>query len=75
MKIIQKRQKPIYSSNLTHLEISNYHPLSDKKFNDIAYKFLNIVHLNLKFSIGFSDKTLKRIAESYPNLKYLNLGV
>ena len=30
MKIVRKRQKPVYSSNLTHLEISNYHPLSDK---------------------------------------------
>src|SRR5205809_2318431 len=36
MKIVRKRQKPVYSSNLTHLEISNYHPLSDKKFNGIA---------------------------------------
>ena len=32
MKILSRRQKPVYSSNLTHLEISNYHLLSDKKF-------------------------------------------
>ena len=31
MKIVCKRQKPVYSSNLTHLKISYYHPLSDKK--------------------------------------------
>jgi len=73
MKIVCKRQKPVYSSNLTHLEISNYHPLSDKKFNGIARLFPNIVHLDLNFSTGFGDKTLNRIAESYPNLKYLNL--
>src|SRR6266498_5559951 len=73
MKIVRKRQKPVYSSNLTHLEILNYHPLSDKKFNGIAYLFPNIVHLDFNYSTGFSDKTLNRIAESYPNLKYLNL--
>src|SRR5256714_6269214 len=73
MKIVRKRQKPVYSSNLTHLEISNYHPLSDKKFNCIARLFPNIVHLDLNFSTGFSNKTLNRVAETYPNLKYLNL--
>ena len=73
MKIVYKRQKSVYSSNLTHLEISNYHSLSDKKFNSIVHLFPNIVHLDLNFSTGFSDKTLNRIAESYPNLKYLNL--
>jgi hypothetical protein len=73
MKILGRRQKSVYSSNLTHLEISNYYPLSDKKFNGIARLFPNIVHLDLNFSTGFSDKTLNRIAEIYPNLKYLNL--
>ena len=66
IKIVRKRQKPVYSSNLTHLEISNYHPLSDKKFNGIARLFPNIVHLDLNFSTGFSDKTLNRVAETYP---------
>ena len=73
MKIVRKRQKPVYSSNLTHLKISNYYPLSDKKFNGIAHLFPNIVHLDLNFSTGFSDKILNRIAETYFNLKYLNL--
>jgi hypothetical protein len=73
MKILGRRQKSVYSSNLTHLEISNYYPLSDKKFNGIARLFPNIVHLDLNFSTGFGDKTLNRIAETYPNLKYFNL--
>src|ERR1043165_9319074 len=73
MKIVQKRQKPIYSSNLTHLEISYYRYLSDKKIKGIVCLFPNIVHLDFNFSIGFSNKILNRIAESYSNLKYLNL--
>ena len=73
MKIIREEQKPVYCSNVTHLEIPNYH-LSDKKVKSIVGLFPNIVHLDLYLSVGFSDKTLNRIAESYPNLKYLNLG-
>jgi hypothetical protein len=73
MKILSRRQKLVYSSNLTHLEISNYYLLSDKKFNGIARLFPNVIHLDLNFSTEFSDKTLNRIAEIYPNLKYLNL--
>ena len=74
MKIIRGEQKPVYSSSLTHLEISHYYSRSDKKFKSIACLFPNLVHLNLNYSTGFSDKTLNWIAESYPNLKYLNLG-
>jgi hypothetical protein len=73
MKIIREEQKPVYCSNVTHLEIPNYH-LSDKEVKSIVGLFPNIVHLDLYLSVGFSDKTLNRIAESYPNLKYLNLG-
>ena len=43
MKIIREKQKPVYCSNVTHLEISDYH-LSDKKFKSIAGAFPNIVH-------------------------------
>jgi hypothetical protein len=64
MKIVRRRQKPVYSSNLTHLEISNYYPLSDKKFNGFSCIFPNIIHLDLNFSTGFGDKTLNRIAET-----------
>src|ERR1043165_2342554 len=73
MKIVRKRQKPVYISNLTYLEISHYRQLWDKKVKGIMCLSPNIVHLDLNFSTGFSDKTLNRIAESYPNLKYLNL--
>jgi hypothetical protein len=61
MKIIHEEQKPVYCLNVTHLEIPNYHQLSDKKFKNIADVFPNIVHLNLYLSVGFSDKTLNRI--------------
>ena len=60
--------------NLTHLEISYYHPLSDKKINNIVRLFPNIIHLDFGKSTGYSDKALNRIAESYSNLKHLNLG-
>jgi hypothetical protein len=73
MKIIREKQKRVYCSIVTHLEIPDYH-LSDKKFKSIVGLFSNIIHLNLHHSVRFSDNTLNRIAESYPNLKYLNLG-
>ncbi|GET66974.1 uncharacterized protein OCT59_029465 [Rhizophagus irregularis] len=73
MKIVCIRQKPVYSSNLTHLEISHYRQLWDKKIKGIMCLSPNIIYLDFNFSTGFSDKTLNRIAESYPNLKYLNL--
>src|SRR2546421_3983889 len=73
MKRVPKRQKPVYSSNLTNLEISHYRYLSEKKIKGIVCLFPNIIYLDFNFSTGFSDKTLNRIAESYPNLKYLNL--
>src|ERR1043165_9958343 len=56
MKIVRKRQKPVYSSNLTHLEILHYRYLSDKKIKGIVCLFPNIVYLNFNFSTGFSDK-------------------
>ena len=37
IKLVRKKQKPVYCSNVTHLEISYYHSLSDKKI-------INIVH-------------------------------
>ena len=73
MKIVYRRQKSVYSSNLIHLKILHYHSLSNKKITDIIHSFLNIVHLDLNFNIRFNNKTLNRIAEIYPNLKYLNL--
>src|SRR5947199_9660863 len=49
MKIVRKRQKPVYSSNLTHLEISHYRYLSEKKIIGIVIYFPNIVNLNFNF--------------------------
>ncbi|CAI2185800.1 9162_t:CDS:2, partial [Funneliformis geosporum] len=65
--------KPAYVSNTTHLEITFYHSLSDKKIKSIVKTFPNIIHLDFKDSLGFSDKSLFVIAESYPNLRYINL--
>ena len=73
MKILHGEQKPVYYLNVTHLEISNYYWLLDKKFKRITGLLLNIVHLDFSYSKRFSSKTLKRIAKLYFNLKYLNL--
>src|ERR1043166_5321153 len=73
IKIVRERHKPVYSSSITHLKISYYHSLSDKKIKDIVSSCPNIIHLNFKRSTGFSDKALILIAGAYPNLKYLNL--
>ncbi|RIA84449.1 hypothetical protein C1645_832259 [Glomus cerebriforme] len=73
VKIICEKYKPAYVSNVTHLEITYYHSLSDRKIKSIVDTFLNIIHLNFKESIGFGDRSLFIIAESYPNLRYLNL--
>src|ERR1043166_5189098 len=70
IKIVRKRQNPVYSSSITHLKISYYHSLSDKKIKDIVSSYPNIIHLNFKRSTGFSDKALILIAGAYPNLRY-----
>src|SRR5216110_2500213 len=44
MKIVRKRQKPVYSSNLTHLEISHYRQLWDKKIKGIMCLSPNIIY-------------------------------
>ncbi|RIA87591.1 hypothetical protein C1645_827591 [Glomus cerebriforme] len=75
VKIMCEKHKPAYVSNLTHLEITYYHSLSDKKIKSIVDTFLNIIHLDFKNSISFGDRSLFIIAESYPNLRYLNLNI
>ncbi|GET53152.1 hypothetical protein GLOIN_2v1533261 [Rhizophagus irregularis DAOM 181602=DAOM 197198] len=70
IKLIHGKQKPVYSSNITHLEISYYHSLWDEKIIGILKSCPNIIHLSFKNSIGFSSRTLEL---TYPNLKYLNL--
>src|SRR3954470_9934463 len=73
IKLVHKKQTPVYCSNITHLEISYYHSLSDKKIISIVYSCPNITHLSFKNSIGFSNRALELIVSSYLNLKYLNL--
>src|SRR2546421_1979081 len=73
IRIVRRKQTPVYCSNVTHLEISYYHSLSDKKIISIVHSCPNIVHLSFINSIGFSNRALELIAGSYPNLKYLNL--
>ena len=73
VKIMCEKNKPAHVSNTTHLEITFYHSLSDKKIKSIVDTFPNIIHLDFKNSISFSNRSLFIIAESYPNLRYLNL--
>ena len=67
-------QKPVYSSKLTHLKISYYHSISNKKIKGIVHTFPNIIHLDFEKSIDPTGKALKLMAKSYPNLKYLNIS-
>ncbi|PKY59682.1 hypothetical protein RhiirA4_482640, partial [Rhizophagus irregularis] len=67
-------RKPVYSSKLTHLKITHYHSLSNRKIKGIVHTFQNIIHLDFEGSTDCTDKVLKLIAESYPNLEYLNIS-
>ena len=68
-------QKPIYSSKLTHLKISYYHSISNKKIKGIVHTFPNIIHLDFEKSVDPTGEALKLMAKSYPNLKYLNISI
>src|SRR6266540_3645589 len=67
-------RKPVYSSKLTHLKITHYCSLSNKKIKGIVHTFQNIIHLNFEGSTDCTGKVLKLIAESYPNLEYLKIS-
>jgi len=67
-------RKPVYSLKLTHLKITHYRSLSNKKIKGIMHTFQNIIHLDFEGSTDCTGKVLKLIAESYPNLKYLNIS-
>src|SRR6266498_3338704 len=67
-------KKSVYSSKLTHLKITHYHSLSNKKIKGIVYTFQNIIHLDFEGNTDCTGKVLKLIAKSYPNLKYLNIS-
>ena len=67
-------RKPVYSSKLTHLKITHYRLLSNRKIKGIVHTFQNIIHLDFEGSTDCIGKTLKLIAKSYPNLEYLNIS-
>ena len=73
IKLVRGKQKPVYCSDVTHLEISYYHSLRDEKIISIVQLCPNIIHLGFKNSIGFSNRSLEAIAVLCPKLKYLNL--
>ena len=56
-------QKPIYSLKLTHLKISYYHSISNKKIKGIIHTFPNIIHLDLEKGMYLTSKALN--LESY----------
>jgi hypothetical protein len=68
-------RKPIYSSKLAHLKISDYR-LSNRKIKSIVRIFPNIIYLDFGGSMESESvgKVLKLIAESYPNLECLNIS-
>ncbi|PKY38667.1 hypothetical protein RhiirA4_451694 [Rhizophagus irregularis] len=84
IKLIHGKQKPVYSLNITHLEISYYHSLWDEKIIGILKSCPNIIHLSFKNGIGFSNRTcfrtrevydgLWRIAQSCHKLEYSNIA-
>src|SRR5688572_27585630 len=46
LKIVPgEERKPVYSSKLTHLKITHYCSLSNKKIKGIVHTFPNIIHL------------------------------
>src|SRR5688572_5520220 len=55
IKMVCEENKLAYGPNATHLEITFYHSLSDKKIKSIVDTFPNIIHLDFKESIGFGD--------------------
>src|ERR1044072_3747943 len=59
---------------LTHLKITHYRSLSNKKIKGIVHTFQNIIHLDFEGSTDCIGKVLKLIAKSYPNLEYLNIS-
>ena len=73
IKLVRGRQKPVYCSDVTHLEISYYHSLRDEKIIGIVQSCPNIIHLSFENSIEFSNRSLEAIAVLCPKLKYLNL--
>src|SRR6185437_1139997 len=81
IKLVCGKKQLVYSLNLTHLEISYYHPLSDKKINNIVRSYPNLKHLNLgkdKYVSShagiITDKGLFALANACRKLEYLNIS-
>ncbi|POG79686.1 hypothetical protein GLOIN_2v1524947, partial [Rhizophagus irregularis DAOM 181602=DAOM 197198] len=53
IKLVRRKKTPVYCSNVTHLEVSYYHSLSDKKIISIVHSCPNITHLSFINSIAF----------------------
>ena len=52
MKLLPGRgRKPVYSSKLTHLKITHYRSLSNKKIKGIVHTFPNIIHLDFERTV------------------------
>ncbi|CAI2197703.1 9827_t:CDS:2, partial [Funneliformis geosporum] len=72
-------RKPIYSSKLTHIKISDYR-LSNRKIKNIVRRFQNIIHLDFEGnmeseSVGKKiDKGLTAIADLCHKLECLNIS-
>ncbi|CAI2193988.1 12432_t:CDS:2, partial [Funneliformis geosporum] len=49
--------KPVYCSDITHLEISYYHSLQDEKIIGIVQSCPNIIHL------GFKNRSLEEVGD------------
>ena len=65
IELVCGKQKPIYSSKLTHLKIPYYNSLSSKKIEGIVRTCPNIIHLNFKNCVGFSNRALNQL-KAYP---------
>ncbi|PKY27412.1 hypothetical protein RhiirB3_443116 [Rhizophagus irregularis] len=74
IELVCGKQKPIYSSKLTHLEIPYYNPLSSKKIEGILKAYPNVRYLNLCSSGIMGDKALCGMVESCRKIEYLNIS-
>ncbi|CAG8773232.1 10427_t:CDS:10, partial [Dentiscutata erythropus] len=75
IELVCGKQKPIYSSKLTHLEIPYYNPLSSKKIEGISIKaYPNLRYLNLCSSDIMGDKALCGMVGSCRKIEYLNIS-
>ncbi|RGB31871.1 hypothetical protein C1646_763603 [Rhizophagus diaphanus] len=70
--VFREKRKPVYSSKLTHLKITHYYLLSNKKIKGIVHTFQNTIHLDFEGSTDCIGLTA--IAELCYKLEYLNIS-